>query len=136
MRRAYAEICAGEDPWIALGNFLHQFFGQYKDRREDLVRDPLDVPALPSADQFRWAVFCAASVEHLCKTYALPCPQWALTPGFSLDSPWYIGIGADLPRVQQKLRSTTPRAFAERKIFCGDRTFRNKYEWQGRRRTA
>jgi hypothetical protein len=39
---------------------------------------------------------------------------------------------ADLPRVQEKLRRTTPEPFAKRNIFCGDRVFNNKYEYEGR----
>jgi hypothetical protein len=88
VRRSFEQICAGEEPWIPLGNFLHQFFGQYTHRRVELVRDPLDVPESCSAEQFRWVVFCASSVEHLCKKYAIPCPRWALYPRYTLDEPW------------------------------------------------
>lgn len=138
-RRSFEQICAGEEPWIALGNFMHQFFGQYKHLRDELVRDPIDVPENPSLEQFRWAVFCAASVEYLCKKYQILCPVWALSPHYMLKDPWYYGIGADLPKVQEKLRMTTPEEFSKRNIFCGDRTYRNKYEYEGRqerRRTA
>jgi len=138
-QRSFEQICAGEDPWIALGNFMHQFFGPYKQLREELVRDPIDVPGSPSLEEFRWAVFCAASVEYLCKKYQLLCPPWALSQDYTLKDPWYYGIGADLPRVQEKLRTTTPEEFTKRNIFCGDRIYRNKYEFEGRepsRRTA
>ncbi len=37
MAVAYAEICQGEDPWIALGNFMNDWFDYAKDRREQLV---------------------------------------------------------------------------------------------------
>ena len=133
VRRSFEQICAGEEPWIALGNFLHQFFGHYKHRREELVCDPLEVLEQHSIEQFRWAVFCAASVEHLCARYVLPCPGWALHPCYTLEEPWYHGIGADLPQVQEELRTTTPEEFSRRNIFCGDRTFRTKYEHEGRR---
>lgn len=138
-RRSYAQILTGEDPWIPLGNFMHQFFGYYKHLRPELVCEPIEVPEHLSPEQFQWAVFCAASVEYLCKKYDLPCPEWALNPLYSLEDPWYYAIGADLPQVRQKLRQTTPEEFSRRNIFCGDRTYRNKYEYEGRqerRKTA
>ncbi len=87
---------------------------------------------VPALEQFRWAVFCAASVEYLCHKYQILCPVWALSPHYTLSDPWYHGIGADLPKVQEKLRTTTPEEFSRRNIFCGDRTYRNKYEYEGR----
>ena len=118
---------------------MHQFFGYYKHLRPALVCEPLDLPVDPSPEQFRWAVFCAASVEYLCEQYVMVCPEWALDPRFSLTEPWYYAPGADLPQVQEKLRLTTPISFSRRNVFCGDRTYRNKYEYtgrQGRRKTA
>lgn len=138
-KRSYAQILAGEDVWHALGNFMHQFFGYYSHRRAELVAEPIEVPEDLSLEQLRWAVFCAASVEYLCKKYDLLCPSWALDPRYSLTDPWFYGIGANLPRVQEKLRQTTPEEFSRRNVFCGDRTYRNKYEHegrQGRRQTA
>lgn len=138
-RHSFEQICTGEEPWIPLGNFMHQFFGQYKHRREELVRDPIEVPEQVSTELFRWAVFCAASVEYLCKTYDLSVPSWSLDDRYRLEEPWYYAIGADLPQVQEKLRQTTPEEFSQRNVFCGDRTYRNKYEHtgrHGRRKTA
>ncbi len=132
-KRSFEEICAGADPWLPLGNFMHQFFGYYKHLRVELVREPVELPENPSLEQVRWAVFCAASVEYLCEQYGLACPEWALNPQFSLAEPWYYAIGADLPHVREKLRQTTPEPFKRRNIFCGDRTYRNKYEHEGRR---
>ncbi len=138
-RRSYAHILTGEDPWLPLGNFMHQFFGYYKHLRFELLCEPIEVPEHPSPEQLQWAVFCAASVEYLCKKYDIPCPEWALNPLYALEEPWYYALGADLPQVQEKLRQTTPEAFSRRNIFCGDRTYRNKYEHEGRqghRKTA
>ncbi|HLZ64037.1 MAG TPA: hypothetical protein VKR06_44480 [Ktedonosporobacter sp.] len=131
-RRSYAQILTGEDPWLPLGNFMHQFFGSYKHLRSELVGEPIEIPENLSPEAFQWAVFCAASVEYLCKKYDIPCPLWALNPRYNLDEPWYYAINADLPQVQERLRQTTPEEFARRNIFCGDRTYRNKYEHQGR----
>ena len=131
-RRSFIEICSGEAPWIPLGKFMHQFFGSFSHLRLELVEETIEVPDNCSAELFRWAVFCAASVEYLCQKYNLACPEWALNPWYSLEDPWYYALGADLPRVQEKLRQTTPEPFAKRNIFCGDRVFNNKYEYEGR----
>ncbi len=34
MAVTYAELCQGEDPWIALGNFMNDWFDYARDRRE------------------------------------------------------------------------------------------------------
>src|SRR5258708_1076858 len=78
VRRSYAQILAGDEPWYPLGNFMHQFFGAYKHFRADLVHDAIEVPEELSVDQWRWAVFCAASVDYLCQKYDLPVPAWSL----------------------------------------------------------
>lgn len=137
-QRCYAEIWAGESPWIPLGNMMHQFFGCYKHLRVELVKDPIVLPENPTAEQLQWAVFCAASVDYLCAKYSLACPEWAMSPQYTLPFPWFYAIGSDPPRVQEKLRQTTPEPFAKRNVFCGDRVFNNKYEYKGRqgRKTA
>ena len=136
LKRSFEQISQGEDPWIPLGKFMHQFFGEFKDYREELVSDPIQLPTETTAEQFQWAVFCAASAEYLCNKYALNCPQWAHKPCYSLTKPWYPGLGAHRLRVQEKLQISTPEEFARRNIFCGDRVFANKYEPGRIRRTA
>src|SRR2546421_12638447 len=91
-RRSYAHILTGEDPWLPLGNFMHQFFGYYKHLRFELLCEPIEVPEHPSPEQLQWAVFCAASVEYLCKKYDIPCPEWALNPLYALEDPWYYAL--------------------------------------------
>jgi hypothetical protein len=45
MTQAYQQICGGEEPWIALGNFRNAWYGYAKDRRAALVSEPLAKPA-------------------------------------------------------------------------------------------
>lgn len=135
-RRSFEQICAGESPWIPLGKFMHQFFGEFKAYRKELLQDPLVIPPGVTTEQFQWAVFCAASAEYLCTEYGLDCPEWAHEPEYTLSEPWYHGIGAAREHVQANLRMTTPEAFARRNVYCGDRVFNNKYEKDKRRRTA
>ncbi|GHO49616.1 hypothetical protein [Ktedonospora formicarum] len=128
MNVSYKEIRAGEDPWIPLGNFMNDFFGNYPERREELVREPLEEPVEMTPDLWRWTVFCAASVEYLCQKYDLPCPAWAMNPLYTLDEPWYYSLGSHKESVRERLRQQTPPAFTRRNIFCGSRMFVNKYE--------
>ncbi len=133
---AYAEILAGEEnAWLPLGNMMHQFFGVYRQLRAELVTVPIFVPEDVSPKQFQWAVFCAASVEYLCRKYDLQVPAWSLDERYMLAEPWYLDqIGSDLPEVQEELREETPEEFARRNVFCGEEPYRNKYEYQGRHR--
>ncbi|GHO62296.1 hypothetical protein KSC_011880 [Ktedonobacter sp. SOSP1-52] len=128
MSVSYQEICAGEGPWIALGNFMNDFFGNFTEQRSELVQDPIQLPANATPEQWRWAVFCAASVEYLCQQYALACPSWALNPAYTLDEPWYYAPGAHKESVRERLRQRTPAEFTRRNIYCGNRMFANKYE--------
>src|SRR5215469_9718472 len=65
MSIAFRQICAGEREWTALGNFMNYWYAYAKDRRAELIADPLSVYDETSLYQHRWAVFCAASVEWL-----------------------------------------------------------------------
>ncbi len=125
---SYREILTDEDPWIALGNFINDFFGNYPDRRAELVCEPLQVPMYVTLEEHRWAVFCAATVEHLCQKYELACPAWVHDPAYSLSEPWYHTMAVNKPHVLARLERETPEPFARRNIYCGNRMFVNKYE--------
>jgi hypothetical protein len=66
MARAYQDICAGEDPWTALGNFTNAWYDYAKAMRAALVCEPLAKPETETEHSRHWAAFCAASVEFLC----------------------------------------------------------------------
>lgn len=125
----YKEICQGERPWVALGNFMNDWFDYAKDRRAELVAEPISLPEMPDNEMFRWAVFCAASVEYLCQRYSLPCPSWVRNPIYTLAEPWFHVPMAHKPEVRAYLIQKTPEPFARRNIYCGDRVFANKYEF-------
>ena len=133
---SFREICEGEDPWVPLGNFLNDFFGNYPERREGLVSDPLQKPENLTPDGTRWAGFCAATVEHLCQKYGIPCPAWVNDPAYMLAEPWYYSLGAHKPSVRARLERETPEPFTRRNIYCGNRMFVNKYELALERRSA
>ncbi len=129
MARTYAEICQGETPWVALGNFMNEWFEDAKDRRERLVVDPIVLPSRPSTELQRWAAFCAASVEWLCERYRVPCPSWVYDPAYTLTDPWFDDPNADWPAVREWLLHDTPEPFRRRNVYSGDRLFEHKSEF-------
>ncbi|HJT55420.1 MAG TPA: hypothetical protein VJ761_02905 [Ktedonobacteraceae bacterium] len=129
MALTYQEICQGERPWVALGNFMNDWFDYAKDRRAELVADPISLPDSSSSDALRWAAFCTASVEWLCERYNVPCSSWVRTATYCLPESWFDAPQADKPQVREWLIRHTPELFTRRNIFCGDRIFANKYEF-------
>lgn len=138
MAQAYSDICSGEDPWTALGNFTNAWYGYAIHVRPALVSESLTKPAQGSEYILHWGAFCAASVEFLCERYDVPCPDWVNDPTFILTEPWY-GTNENLRNfttfippltssMQQHRRETAPAPFVRRNIFCGNRLFQNKYE--------
>lgn len=129
MALSYQEICQGARPWVALGNFMNDWFDYAKDRRTELVADPITVPFSPTGEQWKWAVFCAASVEYLCDRYHVPCPSWVYQSAYALSEPWFDSPGASKPEVRERLLQKTPEPFIRRNIYCGNHMFDNKYEF-------
>ena len=134
----FQEICQGETPWVALGNFMNDWFDYARDKRVQLVTDPLSLPPFSSSETLRWAAFCAASVEWLCDRYGVMCPEWVENPAYFLSDRWFDSPGAHKSQVRERLIRQTPEPFARRNIYCGNRMFHNKYEFaeQARQRQA
>jgi len=141
MSIAFQQICAGERDWTALGNFMNYWYDYAKDRRRELVADPLPAYDEHSLCQHRWAVFCAASVEWFCNKYQVPCPEWVYDQKYQLSEPWFFDLREP---VKSWLLRSTPEEFRRRNIYCGSDIYANKWEWteefqqylQGGRRTA
>jgi hypothetical protein len=122
---AATQIYQGEDPWFALGCFLHDWWCYAVDYRQDLIAKPLPIATTPEGK--RWAAFCAAIVEELCFRTSVPCPAWTSQQDYSLEQPWFY-----YPQPSQRdwLLSTTPEPFKRRNIFVGGNVLDNKYELQ------
>jgi hypothetical protein len=128
MTWAYAQICKGEDPWTALGNFTNAWYGYAKHIRANLVCEPLVRPEQETEYTHRWAAFCAASVEFLCERYKVPCPDWVNDRYYFLETPWWRTHWVDDSSIRERLLQEAPIPFARRNIFCSNRLFQNKYE--------
>lgn len=122
---AVAAIDQGEDPWFALGCFLHDWWCYAVEYRQDLIEESPTPVTTPEGK--RWAAFCAAVVEELCSRTSFPCPAWTSQPDYVLDQPWFYN-----PHLSQRewLISTTPEPFKRRNIFVGGNVLDNKYELQ------
>ena len=120
---AATQIAQGEDPWFALGGFLHDWWCNAKDHRQDLIAEP---PApLTTAEGKRWAAVCAAVVEEVCLRSGFPCPVWITRQEYVLEQPWFY---PPQPAQQDWLRATTPEPFQRRNVFLGENVLDNKYE--------
>jgi hypothetical protein len=134
MADAYRAICAGEQSWVALSEFQHAWYETSPVQQAALVHNPIGMPATPTSDEWRWAVFCAACAEWLCQTAGLVCPAWALDARLRLDDPWFDfdSPGAYKDVVRAYLLATTPEPFTRRNIYCGDRVFADKRDFATR----
>lgn len=120
---AASAITQGENPWYALGSFLHDWWCAHGAVRERLIEE---APSLPPEDK-HWSALCAAIVEEVCRRTALPCPPWTERTDFFLKEPWWY-----FPQSSQRewLQATTPEPFRRRNVFVGGSVLDNKYELQ------
>src|SRR5579872_7556392 len=119
------QIYQGEDPWFAIGCFLHDWWRDAVDYRQDLIAKP-PVPVATRKEK-RWAAFCAAMAEELCSRTGFSCPAWTERQEYFLEQPWFY-----YSQLSQRdwLISTTPETFKRRNIFVGGSVLDNKYELQ------
>ena len=113
-----ARIAAGGDPWIAYRDFLEDWTF-IPEARSDLVAAK---PVVGRGSDLPWASLLAATVEALCRRDGISIPVWTRDPAYRLEEPWYLYEG--MGRMRQWLRESTPRPFAERNIWSGDRLLR------------
>jgi hypothetical protein len=111
---AWQRIREGETPWVAIGDFLDDWYRSAVEDRLDLVR----IADLTGGD-VRWAAVCAACVEQLCIQDELPVPLWTKSPQYILATPWYFD--AKTPMYRKWLEETSFPAFKARNIMAGDR---------------
>jgi hypothetical protein len=137
IKRAYQDMRDGGDPWVAIGDFSHDWYGNYpeSDQRAALVAESIELPQEEiSPEQFlslrQWAAFCAASVEYLCEQAGMVTPEWTNDAQYILSEQeaFYTSPLAYKPRVRERLEREAPPAFKRRRIYCSERIYANKYE--------
>ncbi len=117
----FDQICKGTHVWVAIGNFLNDWWYFSTKHRAELIETPIAPASTPK--MHRWASFCAAMVEWLCEQDNVPCPTWTSKECYILSKPWFYD--KEWTR-RAKLLATTPAAFKRRNIFVGDRMFLGK----------
>lgn len=114
----FDQICANPQPWVAIGNFLNDWWFFAVEHRCEMIDTP--IAAAPTPETQRWAAFCAAMVEWLCWQEGLSFPEWTSKKCYVLPEPWFL---YEKPGYRPWLLATTPAPFKIRNIFGGDRMF-------------
>ncbi len=114
VRQSFDRVRRGEDPWIALGDFLDDWRRAEPDQRPLLVAEPIETTE--NDQQRRWAAWFAAVVDLLCWTSEprVEPPAWVTNPVFVLPEPWFIVPGRAM-HAWQLVESPAP--FRMRRIF-------------------
>ncbi|MHB1415656.1 MAG: hypothetical protein ACYC1C_10410 [Chloroflexota bacterium] len=110
-----AQIVAGVEPWLAIGQFLDDWRETELSARWHLVNEPLPWVKGPHV---RWAALLAATVDYLCVQDGVPTPSWTKRSEYWLPEPWFLYPGWRLRAWQL---AETPVPFRMRNIFGGDR---------------
>lgn len=116
-------ICSNENPWIAIGNFLNDWWYYASDYRANLIERGL--PLHCDRKTQRWAAFCAAMVEALCLHCNVPCPEWAYEKRFILSQPWFYYQDSGS---RARLLATAPTAFKKRNVYVTNRVLSGKWD--------
>ena len=132
IQQTYQDIKNGDDPWVAIGDFSHDWYGNYPEvaQRMLLVLEPIAIPTEGASVELRqWAAFCAASVEYLCREAAIAAPSWIYSSSYtlSIEEAFYTSPLAYKQRVRERLEQEAPEAFRKRNVFCSERIYANKY---------
>lgn len=114
--QTFERVRAGDDPRLAVGDFLDDWRRTPPSRRASLVASPIG-EAGRDADRRRWAAFFAAMVDQLCAEAGLESPAWTTRSAYRLKEPWFLVPGWALRAWQL---TTTPVPFRMRNIFGGD----------------
>lgn len=112
---SFRRALRGEDPRLALGDFLDDWRRTPPAQRMQLVHEPLDA-AGQSEDLHRWAAFFAATVDQLSAELHQDAPSWTSRPEYRLADPWFLVRGWAL-RADHLIN--TPVPFRMRNIFGG-----------------
>ena len=113
--QSFDPVRRGEDPGIALGDFLDDWRRAEAEQRPLLIADQIGVAEDDS--QRRWAALSAAVVDWPCWTSKprLEAPDWLADEIYVLPAPWFVVEGAAM-RTWQLVESPTP--FRMRRIFA------------------
>lgn len=107
-------IRGGEDPWLAIREFLDDF---YHFEHRDVRRGAIAARPEPCGDA-RFDAYLAALAEYLAMRHRLPVPDWVYDDDRFLET-WWFSTGC--PSLHATALQQSPAAFRRRGIFV-DRT--------------
>jgi hypothetical protein len=118
-KQAYDHVLRGVDLWIAMGNFLDDWYRAEDDQRRAMVREPIAAAPANSLELQRAAALFAAVIDWLSwiNSPRLATPRWVSEARFTLREPWFIWPGPSM-RVWQLVHSPAP--FRMRNIFTDE----------------
>ncbi|MGH2478656.1 MAG: hypothetical protein ACRDHW_03235 [Ktedonobacteraceae bacterium] len=112
----FQRIQRGENPWVALGDFLDDWLRSDRADRLTLVEQPLEKATTPEEEH--WGALFAATVEQLCAQEQFPRPAWSNAPRYYLQEPWYPEARTE--NLRRFLKETTPEIFKKHNVFGGE----------------
>ena len=113
----FERITQGENPWVALGDFLDDWRRSQHEDCLALVEQPLCEAT--TVEEERWAALFATVVEQLCTQDNLLPPSWVMSKKYYLADPWYPDVKTE--RLRRLYEETTPEIFKKHNILAGDR---------------
>ena len=114
---SFHRLKLGESPWVALGDFLDDWYRSDPADRLELVTRPLEEASTDYERNF--ATLFAGVIEELCRMEGFAPPSWIMEPRYYLEEPWYPTARKEAFR--RFLEETTPPPLKVRKVFIGDR---------------
>ncbi len=112
----FQRIKKGENPWVALGDFLDDWRRSHQEDRFSLVEQPLEEAA--TIEEQQWAALFAATVEQLCSQEHIAPPAWTTALHYYLPEPWYPEARTE--NLRRFLKETTPEIFKKHNVFGGE----------------
>lgn len=113
---SFERLVQGENPWVALGDFLDDWKRSTPSDRFELVEQPL--ASVVTEEHLRWATLFAAAIEQLCAEGQITVPSWVLIPQYYLPVPWYLGVKTE--NLRRFHEQTTPPIFKRRNVIGGE----------------
>lgn len=114
---AFADVEAGEKPWIVVGSFLDDWRRADDVQRMLMVEEPIAVAN--GSPNLRWAALLVGIVEWLYYRDGLSArpPEWLGRKEFVLSEPWFVVPGRSMQRHQL---AVSPVPFRARNIFTDE----------------
>ncbi len=105
----FGRVAGGEDPWLALGDFLDDWRRAEDDQRELMIATQIELGSSVEEQVRRWAALFVGIADWLCwqNEPQLAPPDWLYDDSFRLADPWFVEPGERM-QIWQLVHSPTP----------------------------